>query len=144
MGFPSLIQGTQMLDWGRQRDIYFGLVLSGRLEDDATAYAESRLRYDLYTQPVDARDRGGLFDLDKVGSRIPGKDGYSRAIVDGDHNNIGPRIGFAYQLRRRWVLRGGYGIFYGLRDQNQEVTQIAGNNPNTPALIAPAVSAQRP
>ena len=64
-------------------------------------------------------------------------------IVDGDHNNIGPRAGFAYQMRRRWVLRGGYGIFYGLRDQNQEVTQIAGNNPNTPALIAPVVSAQR-
>lgn len=24
MGFPSLIQGTQMLDWGRQADVYFG------------------------------------------------------------------------------------------------------------------------
>src|SRR5262249_152486 len=24
MGFPSLIQGTQMLDWGRQREIYVG------------------------------------------------------------------------------------------------------------------------
>ncbi|MBI1788934.1 MAG: hypothetical protein HYR60_15480, partial [Acidobacteria bacterium] len=74
---------------------------------------------------------------------IPGKDGYTRAIVDGDHNNIGPRLGFAYQVRRRWVLRGGYGIFFGLRDQNQEVTQIAGNNPNTPALVALPVSASR-
>jgi hypothetical protein len=92
---------------------------------------------------VDARDRGGLFDIERVRFAIPGKDGYSRAVVDGDHNNVGPRIGFAYQLKRRWVLRGGYGIFYGLRDQNQEVTQIAENNPNTPALIAPTVSASR-
>ena len=29
MGFPSLIQGTQMLDWGRQRDLYFGIFLPG-------------------------------------------------------------------------------------------------------------------
>ncbi|MEK7403530.1 MAG: TonB-dependent receptor [Acidobacteriota bacterium] len=143
MGFPSLIQGTQMLDWGRQREIYFG----GFFQDDWKVTQRLTLnlglRYDLYTQPVDGRDRGGLFDLEKVRFAVPGKDGYTRAIVDGDHNNVGPRIGFAYQVRRRWVLRGGYGIFYGLRDQNQEVTQIAGNNPNTPALVAPVVSASR-
>jgi hypothetical protein len=143
MGFPSLVQGTQMLDWGRQREIYFG----GFFQDDWRVTQRLTLnlgvRYDLYTQPVDARDRGGLFDIEKVRFAIPGKDGYTRAIVDGDHNNIGPRVGFAYQMRRRWVLRGGYGIFYGLRDQNQEVTQIAGNNPNTPALVVPTVSASQ-
>jgi hypothetical protein len=143
MGFPSLIQGTQMLDWGRQRDTYFGVFLQDDWKISQRLTLNLGLRYDLYTQPVDARDRGGLFDIDKVRFAVPGMDGYSRAIVDGDHNNIGPRAGFAYQVSRRWVLRGGYGLFYGLRDQNQEVTQIAGNNPNTPALIAPVVSAPR-
>jgi hypothetical protein len=143
MGFPSLIQGTQMLDWGRQREIYFGAFFQDDWKITQRLTLNLGFRYDLYTQPVDARDRGGLFDLDKALFAVPGQGGYSRAIVDGDHNNIGPRIGFAYQLKRRWVLRGGYGIFYGLRDQNQEVTQIAGNNPNTPALVAPVVSASR-
>lgn len=143
MGFPSLIQGTQMLDWGRQRDLYFGVFFQDDWKITQRLTLNLGLRYDLYTQPVDARDRGGLFDLDRVRFAVPGQDGYSRAIVDGDHNNIGPRVGFAYQMRRRWVLRGGYGIFYGLRDQNQEVTQIAGNNPNTPSLIAPVVTASR-
>ena len=143
MGFPSLIQGTQMLDWGRQADVYLGVFFQDDWKVSQRLTINLGLRYDLYTQPIDIRDRGGLFDLDKVRFAVPGKDGYSRAIVDGDHNNIGPRIGVAYQLRRKWVLRGGYGIFYGLRDQNQEVTQIAGNNPNTPALIAPVVSASR-
>lgn len=143
MGFPSLIQGTQMLDWGRQADVYVGLFFQDDWKITQRLTLNLGLRYDLYTQPIDIRDRGGLFDLDKVRFAVPGKDGYSRAIVDGDHNNIGPRAGFAYQMRPRWVLRGGYGLFYGLRDQNQEVTQIAGNNPNTPALIAPVVSAQR-
>ena len=143
MGFPSLIQGTQMLDWGRQADVYFGTFFQDDWKVTQRLTINLGVRYDLYTQPIDLRDRGGLFDLDKVRFAVPGKDGYSRAIVDGDHNNIGPRIGVAYQLKRRWVMRGGYGIFYGLRDQNQEVTQIAGNNPNTPALIAPVVSASR-
>lgn len=143
MGFPSLIQGTQMLDWSRQRDLYLGIFFQDDWKVSSRLTLNLGVRYDLYTQPVDARDRGGLFDLDKKVFAIPGKDGYSRAIVDGDHNNIGPRVGFAYQLRRRIVLRGGYGAFYGLRDQNQEVTQLAGNNPNTPSLIAPVVSASK-
>ncbi|MGH9661568.1 MAG: hypothetical protein ACRD96_23675, partial [Bryobacteraceae bacterium] len=71
----------------------------------------------------------------------PGKDGFSRAIVDGDHNNIAPRVGFAWQVRPKLVMRGGYGMFYGLRDQNQETTQFSGNNPNTPDLSIPVVSA---
>lgn len=141
LGFPSLVQGTQMLDWGRQREIYFGTFFQDDYKISSALTLNLGFRYDLFTQPVDARDRGGLFDLDKSRFVVPGEGGLSRAIVDGDHNNIGPRVGFAYQLKRRWVLRGGYGIFYGLRDQNQEVTQIAGNNPNTPALIVPTVSA---
>ncbi len=143
MGFPSLIQGTQMLDWGRQADVYFGTFFQDDWKVTRNLTLNLGFRYDLYTQPIDLRDRGGLFDIDKSRFAVPGKDGYTRGIVDGDHNNFGPRVGFAYQARRRWVLRGGYGIFYGLRDQNQEVTQLAGNNPNTPALIAPVVNAAR-
>ncbi len=143
MGFPSLIQGTQMLDWGRQADVYFGTFFQDDWKISKKLTLNLGFRYDLYTQPIDIRDRGGLFDLEKSRFAVPGKDGYTRGIVDGDHNNFGPRAGFAYQAGRRWVMRGGYGIFYGLRDQNQEVTQIAGNNPNTPALIAPVVNASR-
>jgi hypothetical protein len=141
LGLPSLVQGTQMLDWGRQREIYFGTFFQDDFKVTRNLTLNLGLRYDLFTQPVDARDRGGLFSLEHARFIVPGEPGFSRAIVDGDHNNIGPRVGLAYQVRRRWVVRGGYGIFYGLRDQNQEVTQIAGNNPNTPALIVPTVSA---
>jgi hypothetical protein len=34
--------------------------------------------------------------------------------VPVDRNNIGPRIGFAYELTTNTVLRGGAGIFYGI------------------------------
>jgi hypothetical protein len=48
--------------------------------------------------------RGGL--------RFVGVDGYPRTEGELDTNNFGPRFGFAYQLARRTVVRGGYGLFY--------------------------------
>src|SRR5439155_8373451 len=72
---------------------------------------------------------------------LPGKSSYSRAIVDGDHNNWGPRAGIAYQATSKLVLRGGYGLFFGERDQNQQVTQFSGNLPNVPVVSLPSTSA---
>jgi len=37
----------------------------------------------------------------------------SKYLIPWDQNNIAPRIGFAYQLTPKSVIRAGYGIFYG-------------------------------
>jgi hypothetical protein len=141
LGYPSFTQGTPMLDWGRQRSIYFG----GFVQDDwkitKNLTLNFGLRYELFTQPVDARDLGSLFNIQTGQYALPGKNGYSRAIVDGDHNNFGPRLGLAYQATSKLVIRGGAGIFYGERDQNQQVTQFSGNLPNVPVVSLPSVSA---
>ena len=143
LGYPSFIQGTPMIDWGRQRAIYFG----GFVQDDwkltRTLTLNIGLRYELFTQPVDARDLGSLFNVLTGQYAIPGKNGYSRAMVDGDHNNFGPRFGFAWQAKPKFVVRGGAGIFYGERDQNQQVTQFSGNLPNVPVVSLPSVSASQ-
>ena len=132
-----------MLDWGRQRSLYFG----GFGQDDwkitRNLTLNLGLRYELFTQPVDARDLGSLFNVENGQYALPGKNGYSRAIVDGDHNNFGPRAGFAWQATSKLVLRGGYGLFFGERDQNQQVTQFSGNLPNVPVVSIPAVSASQ-
>ncbi len=39
-----------------------------------------------------------------------GKDGNSRALYDADYGQFQPRVGFAYEITPRFVLRGGYGI----------------------------------
>jgi outer membrane receptor protein involved in Fe transport len=140
-GFPSASQGTQLLDWSRQRDVYVG----GYIQDDWKVTSRLTLnlglRYELYTQPIDARDRGGLLDVRTGRIQLPGKDGFSRAIVDGDHNNWAPRIGIAYNPLRKLTLRTGFGVFYARREQNQEVTQFGGNIPNIPSIVFPSISA---
>jgi len=141
LGYPSSILGAPMLEWGRQRDSYFG----GFVQDDWKITSKLMLnlgvRYELYTQPIDARNLGSLFDIRTGKYVIPCTNGYSCAMVDGDHDNWGPRIGISYQITPRFVARGGYGIFYGLKDQNQQITQFSDNPPNIPLVSLPNVSA---
>jgi hypothetical protein len=48
--------------------------------------------------------------------------GVGRGLVNGDKSNFAPRLGFAFRINDKTVLRGGYGIFYptsaaqGIRD----------------------------
>lgn len=141
LGYPSSILGAPMLQWGRQRDSYFG----GFVQDDWKITPKLMLnvgiRYELYTQPIDARNLGSLFDIRTGKYAIPCQGGYSCAMVDGDHNNWGPRVGVSYQITPKFVARGGYGIFYGLKDQNQQTTQFSDNPPNIPLVSLPNVSA---
>jgi hypothetical protein len=54
------------------------------------------------------------------GLLFAGVGGVPRALSDLDRNNIAPRVGAAYQLTSKTVLRGGYGIFYGASTQTGE------------------------
>jgi hypothetical protein len=37
---------------------------------------------------------------------------YNRSLIHPDYTNFAPRLGFAYQMGKKLVWRGGYGIFY--------------------------------
>jgi len=81
------------------------------------------LRYEIQTAPTERHDAQQFFDFTApnpisaaVGFNVPGmlvfNSGAQRGLYDTPHNNFAPRIGAAYQLRNKIVLRGGYGVFY--------------------------------
>lgn len=72
------------------------------------------IRYDLYTYPVEANNNQSNFDLTTGTLLRAGANGNSRSLIDTNHNNFAPRIGFAYDLTGKHsdIVRGGYGIFY--------------------------------
>lgn len=141
LGDPAQVTGTQLLDWARMRSLYFGSYVQDDWKLSSKLTLNLGLRYELYTQPVDARDRGGLFNAATGKFAIPGQGGFSRALVDGHPYNFAPRLGFAYSPTTRWTIRGGSGIFYGPREANQSATVFGANPPNAPTVISPAVSA---
>jgi outer membrane receptor protein involved in Fe transport len=143
MGYPTVMSpGSSTLQKGRQREAYFG----GYVQDDwkfsNKLTINAGLRYELYTQPIDQNNLGSLFDISTGNLAIPGQNGYSRAMVHGDHNDWGPRVGVAYQVSPKLVVRGGYGIFYAMRAQGQQATLFSQNVPNIPTLILPAITPQ--
>lgn len=71
------------------------------------------MRYE-YATPQWERDNI-LTNFDPAGRRmIAASDGSmaDRALINPDRNNFGPRLGFAYTVTPRTVIRGGYGISY--------------------------------
>jgi hypothetical protein len=81
------------------------------------------LRYEIQTSPTERHDAQQYFDFNAVnpistavGFNVPGvlvfNSGGNSGLYQTSYKNFAPRIGAAYQLRDKIVLRGGYGIFY--------------------------------
>ena len=69
-------------------------------------------------------------------------DGQPRGSFTPDRNNFAPRIGAAYRLTDKWVLRGGYGLYYlgqGATGTNQGYSQRT-NATTTLDTLKPAVT----
>lgn len=73
---------------------------------------------------ADFKVRGGLI--------FAGQDGQSRGLYNTPKDNLMPRVGFAYRLADKTVVRAGYGIFFSFLGQRRgDVTQT-GFSRNTP------------
>ena len=58
--------------------------------------------------------------------------GIGRSPFLGEKNNVMPRIGFAYELTKKTVLRGGYGIFFNTLGVNTTLPLQTGFAQSTP------------
>lgn len=83
-------------------------------------------RYDIYFTRFDAYGNMSGFDpsLPNPGAgnipgaiaflgEGPGRDSSRKSFADNYYKNFGPRLGLAYSIDSKTVLRAGYGIFYG-------------------------------
>jgi hypothetical protein len=83
------------------------------------------LRYEWMGKPQANRDtisnfyQTGPATAEIITPRDTGIDGYTkrpdtlgRSLMGNDDNNFAPRVGFAYQVGAKTVVRGAYGVFY--------------------------------
>jgi hypothetical protein len=112
LGLPSQLALTSytVMDQGQDMQFYF-------VQDDyrvsSKLTANVGVRYEYATPPLERDNQFANFDP-ATGTMIFATDGdiFDRALIHPDRNNFAPRVGFAYTPVSRWVVRGGYGVFY--------------------------------
>lgn len=153
-GFASFMAG--LTDGGSINNLhnvdYFRPIYAFFAQDDLKLTARLTLnlglRYELFTTVKERFDNQGTFDLNDplhptvivpkgqtaqltptLASEISLSATASRGLISPDTNNLAPRIGLAYQLQDKTVVRAGYGIFYGGQENGPYSNPSPGFNP---------------
>jgi len=132
MGIPSSGYIQKNID-PAYRHYYYGGFFQDDWKVNSRLTINFGLRWDTETGNVERYDRQILgLDWDaaspiaskvtgltlKGAVQFAGVNGLPRTLVDADTNNWQPRVGLAYKLGDKWVLRGGYGLYYIGHDDN--------------------------
>jgi hypothetical protein len=144
LGIPDFGEITSMHNVDYHRPTY-----SFYLQDDFRVSPRLTLnlglRYELFTTIKEGHDQQATFDFAQQGLLVPKGQTMeltptlaqsipiirtgSRGLINPDLNNFAPRIGLAYQITDKLVLRTGYGIFYGGQENGPYSNPSPGFNP---------------
>jgi len=149
LGYPAsgsvpIVAGVSL------QNFYF----SGYLQDDIRSTNRLTmnvgLRYETESPYTERRNQINWFDVDLPsparnaafpnltgGLRFAGVGGASRHVFDWDKNNFAPRLGFAWSVANRTVMRWGAGLFYSpVEASNNAVgfTPSSGYSATTPMV----------
>ena len=127
-GFASFLLGTgsgsiQIVPHLALQQLYTGVFVSDNIRATRKLTLNVGLRYDYESPRTDRFNQLSNFD-GNAALQIPGlalKGGLTFAGVNGsprgqwnpERGNVSPRVGFAYEVLSRTVVRGGFGLFYG-------------------------------
>lgn len=103
------------------RQKYFGFFLQDDWKLSSRFTLNLGIRWEMQLSPYEKVGRYSIVDLTApnpgAGNRLgavafAGKSSTGSPFGDKDASAFGPRIGFAYRLTPKTVLRGGYGLYY--------------------------------
>lgn len=113
LGYAPFVEQDFTLAWVGARGIETGIYVADDWRATRRLTLNIGMRWDYYSPFSEVADRWANFDAATATVKVAGRDGVdSRAGINRDFSNWAPRFGFAYQLSRRTVVRGGYGLFY--------------------------------
>jgi hypothetical protein len=112
LGMRSQYALTTFFIGQMRQDLHF-LYLQDDIRVNDKLTVNAGLRYEYATPFWEANNALTNFDP-ATNTMIAAKDGSmaDRALVDPDKNNFGPRLGMAYTVAPKTVIRGGWGISY--------------------------------
>ncbi len=94
------------------------------------------VRWDLFSWPTERYNRQSNFVPGSGIMALAGVNGASRSLMDVRHNNFSPRIGLAYRIGEKTVVRTGYGIYFFNEQGTGGSARLFINYPYTQAYAA--------
>jgi hypothetical protein len=146
LGLPFTGRATQFAEsngWVSLKYYYSGLYFQDEIRLTPKLTANLGLRYEYQTPYYERFGDLAIFDLQ--GSRFQKLDEDIKELHRPDRNNFAPRLGLAYSLTPKTVIRAGFGVFYG-QPRGSEfssfqlsppfvIDSTLTSNPNTPDLV---------
>ncbi|MEP7367668.1 MAG: TonB-dependent receptor [Acidobacteriota bacterium] len=116
LGFPFQGQ-TSTFAYMNMRTPFYDFYLQDEWRVNNRLTLNFGLRYELHRPWVESRNLWANFDIDTnpgTPALVPATEGSraSRATINPDSNDFGPRFGFAYRATEKTVFRGGIGTYY--------------------------------
>ncbi len=112
LGLPSFSIEAKSNNPQAQRTTSLGMFVQDDWKVSRRLTLNLGLRWEFNSPPVDAHNNMSIFNLASGQVQQVGTNGLSRSGLKPDYTNFGPRVGFAYSLDSKTVVRGGYGIYY--------------------------------
>jgi Carboxypeptidase regulatory-like domain/TonB dependent receptor len=106
-GKSSLPKGTPYERYGE-----YGAFVQDQWHATARLAVSLGLRYDLFTPVSERHNRQSDFLFGSGTLVLAGKNGASSSILGLQKHDFSPRIGLAYRIGDRTVIRAAYGLFY--------------------------------
>ena len=112
LGVPGSISQAFQLAWAGTRVLELGTYVADDWKVTSRLTLNLGLRWEYLPPPVEVDNRFANFDTQTGKVLIAGLNSNANVGVLAQHKLFAPRFGFAYQLDKKTVLRGGFGIFY--------------------------------
>jgi hypothetical protein len=144
LGIPSAASLASFINDTFQQPGYF-LYAQDDFKVSSRLTLNLGLRYEFISEPIERRNgeanyniASGALDIPSGRNdplpasffpQVPVNRTAPRQLVPQDRNNFAPRVGFAWQLTKRTVIRSGYGVFYSSYEAGPLSIPNMGNNP---------------
>jgi Carboxypeptidase regulatory-like domain/TonB dependent receptor len=112
LGLPTQIgAGNLGSEWGQRNNVFAAFVQDDWKATDRLTF-NLGLRYETHTPFVEANNRQVNWDPQSGDFELPGQNGNSDALYNSynGYGNYQPRIGVAYQVAPKTVVRASYGL----------------------------------
>ncbi len=113
LGLPDSA-GKSALPGGTPYERYgeYGAFVQDQWRATARLSVSQGLRYDLFTPVSERHNRQSDFLFNSGSLVLAGRNGVSSSILGLQKHDFSPRIGLAYRIGEKTVIRAAYGLFY--------------------------------